>query len=260
MIAKINILLNVILLIINFNTIKSNITSVGDYHTCSKINSDEIFCFGLNSHGQLGNDIELTLSSNYIKYNKSKSIMDIKSIACGEQSTCVILYNEYTNESLLSCFGNNKINQITKSDKSIISSRLDESLIYVGKIIRDVTIGYRHTCVLLSDGKVTCFGYDMNGEVGIKRSTIPYTQNFQENKFVRLKSEIKMISSGHSHNCAVSIDGKVINCWGKNDFGQLGIKDSSFSNSKNKEEFESIQFKIEENDYNSLKTYLENAD
>ena len=76
---------------------------------------------------------------------------------------------------------------------------------------------YAHSCALLTDTTVQCWGANSFGELGIggggwqdKPSTVVSLVKATE------------ISAGGRHTCAVTENQELL-CWGANDFGQLGL-------------------------------------
>ena len=85
-------------------------------------------------------------------------------------------------------------------------------------ILTKVSSGSYHTCVILDDGSVSCWGDNSNGQLGDGSRTdrnVPAKVVLPEGK------RAVSLSSGSSHTCASMEDGDVL-CWGGNDFGQLG--------------------------------------
>jgi len=79
-----------------------------------------------------------------------------------------------------------------------------------------VSSGGAHTCAVLNDGTVKCWGLNTSGQLGNgtnDNSTIPVT--------VLGISNATNVSAGGSHTCAVLSDGSG-KCWGENGNGQLG--------------------------------------
>jgi alpha-tubulin suppressor-like RCC1 family protein len=82
--------------------------------------------------------------------------------------------------------------------------------------------GVSHTCALLDDGTVTCFGRNDRGQVGPSPGTAeeevrnPVAVTGLPGKVVALGS-----GSTAQHTCAILADGSVT-CWGRNHAGQLG--------------------------------------
>jgi alpha-tubulin suppressor-like RCC1 family protein len=72
-----------------------------------------------------------------------------------------------------------------------------------------LTAGSAHTCILKSDGTVTCWGSGMQGR------TTPPNDTFTQ------------ISAGRSHTCGLKTD-QSIACWGQNLDGQINAPEGSF--------------------------------
>jgi alpha-tubulin suppressor-like RCC1 family protein len=99
-----------------------------------------------------------------------------------------------------------------------------------GRIAVSLAAGAGHTCALLDDGSVKCWGQSLHGELGSGNKTSrgigPHEMgdelpniDFGTNRFA------VSISAGQDHTCAVLDDGSV-RCWGLNDHGQLGLGDT----------------------------------
>ncbi len=74
----------------------------------------------------------------------------------------------------------------------------------------------RHSCGVIDDGRVFCWGDDTHGQVG--------TGTTGNNRHVPVEVVLPLAASqvtGGRHSCALLIDGTV-SCWGGNDAGQLG--------------------------------------
>ncbi len=78
-----------------------------------------------------------------------------------------------------------------------------------------VTVGIGHTCAMLLDGSVWCWGSNSDGQLG----TGSYAPAVAPTHVAI--SGIVNISAGYQHSCAVDYTGQVW-CWGKNADGQLG--------------------------------------
>ena len=76
-----------------------------------------------------------------------------------------------------------------------------------------------HTCAILDDGSVACWGRNTNGELG-DGTTIDRTAPTQTDSLGIGRTAV-YIASGWDHTCAILDDGSVA-CWGDNLYGQLG--------------------------------------
>jgi alpha-tubulin suppressor-like RCC1 family protein len=87
-----------------------------------------------------------------------------------------------------------------------------------------VTTGNQFTCALSGLGKVKCWGYPLNGQLGYGNTAIVGGGPGQmppPDVDLGPGTDVVQLSAGGSHTCVVTVEGSV-KCWGKNDKGQLG--------------------------------------
>lgn len=133
------------------------------------------------------------------------------SIAAGGYQGCAITPNER-----LKCWGDNDYGQLgigsNLSDdqyKPVLVPNLDN--------VKKVDVGDYNTCAILKGGKLKCWGYNDEGEVGDGTTQ-------QRNKPTQVKgltSGVEEVSVGTYHSCALLTNGKA-KCWGYNSEGELG--------------------------------------
>ncbi|NDE17543.1 BspA family leucine-rich repeat surface protein, partial [bacterium] len=82
--------------------------------------------------------------------------------------------------------------------------------------VTQIATGYQHTCALLTDQTVKCWGYNSSGQIGDGTTT-----NRSTPTTVTGLANVSSIAAGESHTCAVLTD-QTVKCWGGNAYGQLG--------------------------------------
>jgi alpha-tubulin suppressor-like RCC1 family protein len=93
--------------------------------------------------------------------------------------------------------------------------------------VRAVVRGHGHSCAVLDDGSVRCWGHNDKGQLGftsteqchvIEGLEFPCTS---KPTLVPGLSKVKLVALGASHTCAM-LDDETVRCWGDDALGQLG--------------------------------------
>ena len=87
-----------------------------------------------------------------------------------------------------------------------------------------IAAGAQHTCVAQVDGTVSCWGFNVSGQLG-NGSTATATTPTP----TRVLVDALRLSGGSSHTCAVRRNGELA-CWGSNATGQLGNASTASTN------------------------------
>lgn len=100
---------------------------------------------------------------------------------------------------------------------ALLTLSIDAQLFQPGaRPLRSLATGSSHSCAILWDGKITCWGentYGQLGGAGPDRSL--------GDKTIDLPGGAIQVAAGSRHTCAIGGDGRV-HCWGDNAQGQLG--------------------------------------
>ncbi len=197
--------------------------AAGENHSCGITNSNKTYCWGRNNYGQLGdNSTNTSLVPIDITDSGALSGKTVKFIGVGDAHTCAI-----TSDNYVYCWGWNDYGQV--GDNSF-STRQVPTAIYTsgflsGKTISSLAVGYRHNCVITSDNKAYCWGYDNDGQLGNNSTTDSAVPVAVTTSGALSGKVIISIGAGFVHTCAVAWDASSGNnayCWGWNSYGQLG--------------------------------------
>lgn len=156
---------------------------------------------------------------NYCEKNLPPVKETLKIIA-GGYHTCAIL-----NAGNIKCWGNNSFGQLGQGNTDTIGDDEHPSFIDAldfGQKVTDAAGGLYHTCVLLEDGSVKCFGDNSKGQLGLGHTdNIGDNETLEAFESVPLPSKALKVYAGTNYNCAL-LDNQRVKCWGENNFGQLG--------------------------------------
>jgi alpha-tubulin suppressor-like RCC1 family protein len=184
--------------------------ALGLAHGCTVLSSGRVACSGANGSGQLGDG---TTSDSLVPVYVG-GITSATAVTCGMEHSCALLADRSVR-----CWGQGRSGQLG-NDGVAASSRP----VPVKDIATATAIGARaatdwtgsHTCALLADGTVRCWGANAAGYLG-NNSTEGSSTPVQALKL----SGVERLGVGATHSCAVKGDGTAY-CWGRNNAGQLG--------------------------------------
>lgn len=146
-------------------------------------------------------------------------------LATGSYHNCVLL-----DDGTVRCWGNNNFGQLGRGDRaSPIGTDMAHFPLDVVNLpaeARFLSAGEDHTCAILADKSVVCWGLNERGQLGAgdTRARGDSADDFPLVS-VPLPGEPVELVSGNSHTCALLNDGEVT-CWGDNGNGQLGYGDT----------------------------------
>lgn len=182
----------------------------------------QVYCWGLNTSGQLGNGDTSTPSAGTVVAVSTgampSSVKNIFAITAGEAHACAIR-NEGTSSNVVYCWGSNTSGQLgnNSTTNSSVPVAVDSS--QLGTNVLQIAAGANHTCALRSGGSVYCWGDNSTGQLGIGSTTS--SQSPVEVADLASFGTVQ-IAAGANHTCALSSDFKV-KCWGSGSGGQLGV-------------------------------------
>ncbi|MDA8690435.1 hypothetical protein N9M86_05070 [Euryarchaeota archaeon] len=198
-------------------TIASGLT-----HTCAIIDNGSVSCWGAGGFGQLGNGGTSNLNSPTLTSSLGTGRTAI-ALSSGNFHTCAILDN-----GSVSCWGAGGFGQLGNGGTSNLNSPTLTSSLGTGRTAIALSSGGDHTCAILDNGAVTCWGYGINGQLGNGATT-------QQNSPILTSSlgtgrTAVALSSGGGHTCTI-LDNGAVSCWGTGGFGQLGNGGTTNQNS-----------------------------
>jgi alpha-tubulin suppressor-like RCC1 family protein len=188
--------------------------SSGSGHNCALFANGTIDCWGYNSSGELGTGVRTTSSPYAITTAVAvKGITTATSFSAGFLHTCALLAG-----GGVECWGYNRNGELGNGTATNHSPFAIAAPVRVMGITNATSIssGAFHTCALLQDGSVECWGFNFVGQLG-NSSMIDSAAPVQ----IGGLGNVASISGGGFHTCAL-LQGGSVECWGDNEFGQLG--------------------------------------
>ncbi len=184
--------------------------AAGHRHTCAILDNASLVCWGQNNNGQLGDGT--TTDSTTPVYVDVGSGRYAVAISGGRYHTCAIL-----DDASLKCWGQNSYGQLGDGSTTTTSTPVSVDL-GSGRTAASLSVGNIHTCAILDDASLKCWGYGRNGELGTgstSDSHTPVSASFDAGRTV------VAIAAGGGHTCAI-LDNLTVQCWGENGNGQVG--------------------------------------
>lgn len=187
----------------------------GRGHLCAVQSSGKAACLGLNASGQLGRgfadtDVKAT-------FETIEGLDSTAWVAAGPGTTCGGL-----RDGTVLCWGMNDENQAGPTTGSLSTSD-GRPAVLRPRVLPELVggtsagLGFKHGCMLLSSGNVTCWGANDQGQAGAGPGS---NLAWPPHEVSGLK-DIVDLAVGSSLDCALTRSGDVW-CWGSNEYGGLG--------------------------------------
>lgn len=198
----------------------NNIAAIAarDDTVCALNDRGRAFCWGANTHGQLGDG---TTDSRTRPVQVEGLGTGVREISVGQAHSCAV---DASGGAL--CWGRNTAGQIGDGtfEERLLPVAVDTSAAGFGRNnIARISASETHTCARNAGGRAYCWGNNDNGRLGDGTT-------FARNRPVPVDTShpgfdtrnIAAITTGGRHSCALTTGGRAF-CWGHNIAGQLGV-------------------------------------
>lgn len=180
--------------------------SAGYQHACAVKTTGQVLCWGGNIYGAVGNGTY----RNQLVPGPVVGLDTVASIWAGPWTTCAV-----TTAGGAKCWGYNTTGAL--GDGTTVTRPTPRFVLGLRRGVREVGGGGTHTCAVLSNGSMKCWGNNGAGQLGdgtaIDRLAPVQVQG--------LGSGVRAFKAGYYHTCANTAGGRLM-CWGANASGQLG--------------------------------------
>jgi hypothetical protein len=190
--------------------------AAGRTHACAILINGDVTCWGDNRTSQTGVQREpLAKPSLPVMV---PTVTRAIAVAAGSEHSCAV-----QEDGQLLCWGDNHFGQLGHGIQEHHSFP-PRPVPIAGKAL-GVAAGRRHTCALLQDRTVQCWGEGFEGQLGDglkKDSLTPVRVTVLDSGGVEMPLQrVTAMTVGSQHTCVLLEGGKVL-CWGSNALGQLG--------------------------------------
>jgi alpha-tubulin suppressor-like RCC1 family protein len=207
---------------------KATAVAAGAYHTCALLESGAVRCWGWDDYGQLG---DATLASAGTAGPGTTVDVPLPggeraaAIATGGFHSCAVLRS-----GAVTCWGQNDAGQVGVVIDPNYRALPPAALVDLGRGRRAsrVVAGASHTCALLDDFSVKCWGLNLEGELGVgddtNRGGVDGSLGDALPRVQLGAGPVSRLTAGANHTCVVQA--AAVECWGGNVDGELGVGDT----------------------------------
>jgi Cys-rich repeat protein len=202
------------------------LVEAGWNHVCAIDDASNVWCWGKNVSGELGNGMTSN-STSPVAVSELTSETDAIGLALADASSCAL-----TSTGRVVCWGSNAHGELGRGAPAgptapVLRDDTEAPLVNIVQI----DAGFWHVCARDNRGGVWCWGNDERGQVGDGSMPDVFCGGARcvtrARRVVGLDDAVDL-SCGTMHSCALRANGEVV-CWGDNQFGELG--DGSFADS-----------------------------
>lgn len=174
----------------------------GANHTCARLKSGKVQCWGANYYGQLG--IGLSAKTSLIPA-EVYGLNDAVKISAGDDHTCAV-----TSTGSAQCWG-----AFFSHQTGALSRGTPVDVPGLSSDVVSVSAGAVHTCAVKKTGKIVCWGSNSWGELGQGHHDLTYSQLSTSTPIFEVPgiNDAVTVTAGKEATCATSVSGKVY-CWG----------------------------------------------
>jgi cysteine-rich repeat protein len=214
----------------------ANELGLGVLQTCARV-VGQLRCWGAGAYGQLGLAGVANIGDNELPLDVPAVMIggEPVTLAVGGSHGCAIMAT-----GTLRCWGRNDTGQLGLGLAANVGD--NEHPVGVPEVdaispnlprdttIVDIAVGLAHSCMLLSNGDVVCWGAGNSGQLG-QGNGMTWGDGAGETpsalSAIQLGGPAVALSVGYLHGCAL-LDGGMLRCWGSSESGQLGNGDEEF--------------------------------
>jgi alpha-tubulin suppressor-like RCC1 family protein len=178
----------------------------GLWFSCVLYSDQTVRCTGINNQGEVGNGT----TANQFEPVLVNGTVNAVSIRNGNEHVCTLV-----GDGRMQCWGTNFTGQIGTGviGNFYATPQLVQNM---STAVKAIAGGY-HTCAMMPDSTVQCWGRNQDGQLGNGDATTDTSLPAP----VQNLGTVADLATGSYHNCALMPDHTAM-CWGRNGRGQVG--------------------------------------
>jgi alpha-tubulin suppressor-like RCC1 family protein len=207
---------------------------VGNGHACALLDTHQVKCWGENAVGQLGLGDTVNRGDGPGEMGDNLPVVDLGTgrtalaISVGDDYTCAVL-----DDHTVKCWGEGDFGRLgsgSTNDLGDAAGEMGNALVPVnlgtGRTALAVSARSAHSCALLDNHQVKCWGLNSSGELGIGSSTTIGDGPGEMGDSLPIVPlgtgrTATSVTVGSNFSCAV-LDDATAKCWGNAGNAQLG--------------------------------------
>jgi alpha-tubulin suppressor-like RCC1 family protein len=191
------------------------LVAAGEYDTCALLSDNSLVCWGWNKGGQLGNGRSEDVATPPSPVEAATT--SFKHVALGPVHACAV-----TTGGDVMCWGNSPSGTALGFSNAEVPVPFPKTVVGLPAPATRVAAGADHSCALLVDGTLACWGDNAFGQLGdgFIGGDGGGEQSRATPRAVLDLSAIVDVVAGGNHTCAASSD--AVWCWGHGGNGELG--------------------------------------
>jgi len=194
--------------------------AAGADHSCALSNTGLVRCWGAGQFGRLGYGNQLNIGDSEAPSSAGDVPLgtDVLKLAAGGEHTCAL-----TSAHAVMCWGHAASGALGYGNTNDIGdNEFPTGQVSLGGTAIDIAAGGAHTCAVITDGTLRCWGANTYGQLGIAS-----TENIGDNELpssippVDVGAQVTNVWAGRDHTC-VKLATNQLRCWGAGVSGALG--------------------------------------
>ena len=192
--------------------------SVGEHYMIALDNEGNIWSWGNNREGQLGNGSK---GENVLVPTKITNGIKYTQISAGDKHSLAL-----DNEGNIWSWGYNYDGELGNGSSGANANILVPTKIANGVKYTQISVGPRYSLAVDNEGNIWSWGYNSDGQLGNGESG--YDKDILIPTKITNETKYQQISAGNEHSLALDNEGNIWS-WGSNSEGQLGNGKSGYS-------------------------------